>query len=259
MSDFKIVKLLDPPVSVTISITPRGAWNSATAYAIGDLVSYDGLSYISLTTNVNQVPLNNTTYWQVVADVNLGSNDWLLTGNTGTNPSTDFLGTIDAQPIKFRTNNLPVGQFDGNGRFGIGPHSPRAPLDIKPYSGYRDSGLRIEPFALNSSSTTPSMAYAITMSNNQVVKVKFNVTCRQSDGSNRATFTRSALFYKEGGNVQMQGPTWQSDLTIKSSNGFDVSYALGVNTIIFNVKNASNTLTYWSGHVELEFISTDAV
>jgi len=258
MSDFKIVKLLDPVVNVTVTINPRGAWDSGTAYAVGDLVSYNGLSYISLTTNVNQIPLGNPTNWQVVADINLGNN-WLLTGNTGTDPSTNFIGTTDAKPIIIRTNNLPVGQFDSNGRFGIGAHSPRAPLDIKPYSGYRDSGLRIEPFALNSSTTSPSMAYAITMTNNQVVKVKFNVTCRQSDGSNRATFTRSALFYKEGGNVQMQGPTWQSDLTIKSNNSFDVSCTLGVNTIIFNVKNASNTLTYWSGHVELEFISTDAV
>jgi hypothetical protein len=30
---------------------------------------------------------------------------WLLGGNTGTNPATQFLGTTDAQPLVFRTNN----------------------------------------------------------------------------------------------------------------------------------------------------------
>jgi hypothetical protein len=31
---------------------------------------------------------------------------WLLTGNGGTNPAVNFLGTTDAQPLVIRTNNL---------------------------------------------------------------------------------------------------------------------------------------------------------
>lgn len=31
---------------------------------------------------------------------------WSLTGNSGTNPSTNFIGTIDNQPLVFRTNNV---------------------------------------------------------------------------------------------------------------------------------------------------------
>lgn len=34
------------------------------------------------------------------------SADWSLTGNAGTNPSTDFAGTRDAVPFSFRANNL---------------------------------------------------------------------------------------------------------------------------------------------------------
>lgn len=46
---------------------------------------------------------------------------WSLTGNAGTNPTTNFLGTTDGQPLKFRVNNSRVGYIgvsDGNLSFG---------------------------------------------------------------------------------------------------------------------------------------------
>ncbi|MBO9565709.1 MAG: hypothetical protein J7621_23235 [Niastella sp.] len=46
---------------------------------------------------------------------------WLLTGNAGTNPSTNFLGTTDAQPLIIKTSNTQVGRFDANSlALGIG-------------------------------------------------------------------------------------------------------------------------------------------
>jgi hypothetical protein len=44
----------------------RGAWNAATAYAIGDSVSQNGNSYISKTAHTNQA-VTNTTHWDIVA------------------------------------------------------------------------------------------------------------------------------------------------------------------------------------------------
>ena len=40
-----------------------------------------------------------------------GSSGWSLTGNAGTNPSTNFIGTTDAQPLMFRYNNLNAGSI----------------------------------------------------------------------------------------------------------------------------------------------------
>jgi len=39
---------------------------------------------------------------------------WLLTGNTGTDSSKNFLGTIDAKPLLFRVNNQRSGYLDFN-------------------------------------------------------------------------------------------------------------------------------------------------
>ncbi len=45
---------------------------------------------------------------------------WFITGNSGTDPSTNFIGTTDEQPLIVRTNDTKVARFkaDGNVAFG---------------------------------------------------------------------------------------------------------------------------------------------
>ena len=47
--------------------------------------------------------------WQPVS-----KKGWSLTGNSGTNPSTNFLGTTDQQPLLFKVNNYKSGLIDYN-------------------------------------------------------------------------------------------------------------------------------------------------
>jgi hypothetical protein len=50
-----------------------------------------------------------------------GSVGWSLTGNSGTNPATHFIGTNDDQPLSFRLNNVWAGQFNQlTNNYGIG-------------------------------------------------------------------------------------------------------------------------------------------
>ena len=51
------------------------------------------------------------TAWTAVTQKSKG---WSLTGNSGTNPSTNFIGTTDAQPLRFRVNNANSGNIDYN-------------------------------------------------------------------------------------------------------------------------------------------------
>jgi hypothetical protein len=57
---------------------------------------------------------------------------WSLTGNAGTNPASNFLGTTDNQPLVFRTNGAERMRLDTSGRLGLGttPGSG-APLTIR--------------------------------------------------------------------------------------------------------------------------------
>jgi hypothetical protein len=51
------------------------------------------------------------TAWTAVTQKSKG---WSLTGNSGTNPSTNFIGTTDAEPLMFRINNTKAGYIDYN-------------------------------------------------------------------------------------------------------------------------------------------------
>ncbi|MFM9911787.1 MAG: tail fiber domain-containing protein [Chitinophagaceae bacterium] len=55
------------------------------------------------------------TFWfysgTIWSQLSAGNNGWNLTGNTGT-ATTNFIGTTDAQPLKFRINNINAGIID---------------------------------------------------------------------------------------------------------------------------------------------------
>ena len=66
--------------------------------------------------------------WQKLTTTN---NNWSLTGNTGTTPATNFLGTTDTQPLVIRTNNTEKIRVNSNGKVGIGEPNPTdATLEI---------------------------------------------------------------------------------------------------------------------------------
>ncbi len=58
------------------------------------------------------------------------STAWDLLGNAGTNPTTNFLGTTDAQDLVFRTNNTEKMRILSNGNVGIGLINPLYKLHV---------------------------------------------------------------------------------------------------------------------------------
>jgi hypothetical protein len=46
--------------------------------------------------------------WQTI----VAKSGWSVTGNGGINPATNFIGTTDNHPLKFRVNNVPAGMID---------------------------------------------------------------------------------------------------------------------------------------------------
>lgn len=80
-------------------------WNTATAGTVPNNVA-PGLYYW------------NGTRWVAFAG-SPGGLDWALTGNSGTTAGTNFLGTTDAQDIRFHTNNLERARILSGGTIGI--------------------------------------------------------------------------------------------------------------------------------------------
>lgn len=57
---------------------------------------------------------------------------WELNGNSSTNPSSNFLGTIDGQPLVLKVNGAEALRISPNGNIGIGTAAPSAKLNIDP-------------------------------------------------------------------------------------------------------------------------------
>ena len=129
----------DPEVSVTTtSRVPR--WNGTT---LVDGVLFDNATNVGVGTSVpadrlhvvgnirmvdgNQAAgkvftsdANGTATWQ-----NAAANAWGLTGNTGTNPATNFIGTTDNQDVIFKRFNVQSGSLGTtNTSFGLNALNP---------------------------------------------------------------------------------------------------------------------------------------
>src|SRR3989344_281850 len=114
-------------------LAPEFGGTGLTTYAIGDLLyasASDTLSNLVIGTN-NYLLVSNGTVpaWQDPSTV-LAGTAWLITGNTGTDPSSDFVGTTDLQALVFRTNNLERVRISATGNVGIGNTSPTSPLSV---------------------------------------------------------------------------------------------------------------------------------
>lgn len=107
--------------SADAGINWRGAWSSATSYAVNDAVSIGGSSYICTAANTNQQP-PNATYWDVLAQEGASGSGVSgvtasapLTSSGGNTPNISLTGTVPAA-------NLPaMGASGGSHAAGIVP------------------------------------------------------------------------------------------------------------------------------------------
>jgi hypothetical protein len=116
-------------------------------------------------TNSNSFWFYNGSTWTNISTGSGNGTLWSITGNSGTNPSNNFIGTTDNQPIKFKVNNLRYGLMHPNGSL---------------YWG-NDAGLNSTGYSNVALGT----------------KALFNNTT----GSNLVAIGDSALFYNGFGNV----------------------------------------------------------
>jgi len=60
----------------------------------------------------------------------MGGNSWFLAGNGSTDPTNDFIGTIDAKDLVFKTNNTEKVRLLSGGNVGIGTSAPDGILEL---------------------------------------------------------------------------------------------------------------------------------
>lgn len=95
--------ILDVKSTTKGILSPRmtTAQRTAIATPVAGLLVYD--------TDTNSFLFYNGTAWGNLSSS--GATGWLLTGNSGTDAATNFIGTTDAQPLRLKVNNLWAGQI----------------------------------------------------------------------------------------------------------------------------------------------------
>src|SRR3954447_10477714 len=68
---------------------------------------------------------------------------WENTGNIGTSPEIDFLGTTDLQPLVIRTNDLEALRVDAGGNVGMGTTTPVSKLEVVGNWNGQEGALRL--------------------------------------------------------------------------------------------------------------------
>lgn len=107
-----------------VALSSTGVAAPVTSPAVGLLV-------FNTTTAGNVTPgfyYWDGTQWSRIQ--NGQGNDWTLTGNAGTTPTTNFIGTTDNQPLSVKTNNTEQMRVLTNGNVGIGTSTPGYRLDL---------------------------------------------------------------------------------------------------------------------------------
>jgi hypothetical protein len=116
-----------PRLALTSTTSPA----PLTAFVAGMMV-YDTVTIADITPGIyysdgtKWIKMNNGA-----GPVSVAANAWNMTGNNGTQPEINFIGTTDDKDLVFKTNGIERLRLTKDGWLGIGEANPRAALHIK--------------------------------------------------------------------------------------------------------------------------------
>jgi hypothetical protein len=174
--------------------------------AINLLTPPDGM-IIYLTAD-NSLRLRSNGAWKKIADLAAASSNWSLNGNSGTDSTLNFLGTIDGKPLIMKTNNNEAMRIDKNGNIGIGASNPSAKLNV-------NGSVKLE----NLSDGTTELEVLVLAADGSVYKRSmsssaFQNAIRAINGIQKQTLSITAAASDTSNNVLVQNRTSDSTIAI---------------------------------------------
>lgn len=174
--------------------------------AINALTPPDGM--IIYLNSDKSLRLRSNGSWKKIADLSEASANWSLTGNSGTNPATNFIGTIDGQPLVVRTNNAERLRVDAAGNVGIGTNNPTAKLNV-------DGTVKLENLATGTTETEVLVIAADgSVTKRTISSAAFQNAIRAINGIQRQTLSVTAAASDTSNNVLVQNRDADSTIAL---------------------------------------------
>ncbi|MEQ1734451.1 MAG: hypothetical protein ABL940_12315, partial [Bacteroidia bacterium] len=133
---FIITNVSNTSLANTLTTTVNGV-TSATVPMVNSLSNTYNTTTGAFSTTANGITGANVTLPtnQAITD-SITTQAWLLKGNAGTNPDSNFIGTTDNVAFKIRTNNTQRVIVDSIGNVGIGTNKPTTRLHTQLEGAY---------------------------------------------------------------------------------------------------------------------------
>ena len=167
--------------------------------------------------------------WEPAASA--GSSGWNLTGNAGTDPATNFIGTKDAQPISFRVNDTLRMKLWGDGCLELFNKVATNTFVGQGAGKSNTTGIRNTATGANALSSN-------TTGGNNTANGAFALSSNTTGGNNTANGINTLLSNTTGGNNTANGTFALSSNTTGGNNT-----ANGINALSSNTTGIQNTAT----------------
>ncbi len=112
------------------SIIVNYAQTNTLVATTGTIISLTTNTLNSQVVNTNSLNIGGNSIQNIITD-SITKQAWLLKGNLGTNPSTNYLGTKDNQDLVFRTNDIEKVRIKDNGAVGFGTSAPHSSAAVE--------------------------------------------------------------------------------------------------------------------------------
>lgn len=172
---------------------------------------------ISATSNNAAVVLSDGLY---VPDPLLSSTGWLLTGNAGTNSSTDFIGTTDNVSLNFRVNNVASGKINSTAHAFFGYQAGLANLSAAGMTAVGYQALKANTTGTENSAFGHNSLYINTTGYDNAAFGGYSLSACTTGYGNSAFGHRSGNALTTGFNNTLVGSQAGEALTTGSYNTF---------------------------------------
>jgi len=168
----------------------------------------------------------------------LRAQSWLLTGNAGTNPPINFIGTKDDKALAFKTNNQLSGYIDfaaakANTAFGY--------QTLKSLTGNNNTAFGYKTLSLNTTGAYNSAFGAYALSNNTTghsnVAIGIGPLFKNTTGSNQVALGDSALYNATTGFFN----TAVGSKALYTTTSGSHNVAVGLQALFSNMTGIQNT------------------